>query len=410
MKNKAIRFLRWTERFTETDMLYAVKGTFWIIFGKAILALISFAKMMAFGRWAGQEVYGTYSFIISMLAILSIFSLPGMETSLVKAFAKKRDGTLKLATKERLKFSLIGSLASLCIFFWYFSKGNSELSLAFLIISLLLPFKESLDLFSPFWTGKKDFKKRSIYTIVPTLVSTLAVAVTIYLGQSPALIVLSFMLSLSLVNLLFLALTLNQKENDETDPESIRFGKDLTVVSAISMLANNVDKIILWKFFGPIQLAIYSFAQTPIQQIQGAIPIKDLALPKVGSQDVSQIKDGLIKKFKKLFFVSVPAGIGAIALAPLFYKILLPQYVDSIAYFQVFSIVIILSPFILLESALLAEMKKREIYIMQISVPLIRILLFLLLIPFLAIWGVVLAIIISQIINGVLSYYFFKTL
>ncbi len=407
MKEKVIQFLRWTEKYTETDMLYAVKGGFWIMFGKIGIFLIAFLKMLAFGRWLDQEIYGIYSFIISMVAILTISSLPGIETSLVKAIAKKKEGTLDLAVKERIKYSLLGSFASLVAASWYFYNQNVNLGVAFIILAIFLPFQSSFKTFSSFWIGRKDFEKQSKYSLASgALVASVMIPVIIF-SNNPIIIVLAFLISHSIFEGIFYFKTSRQKTNNDVFKEAIIFGKSLTIIGAINQFAANVDKIILWKFFGPVQLAIYSFAQVPIQQIRGAIPITYLALPKIGENGAGNMKEGIIKKFKKLFFLSIPlAGAGAL-IAPLFYRIVLPQYVDSIPYFQAFCFLIALSPFALLGATLIAEMKKREIYIMQTTAPILKMILFFALIPFWGIWGVVAAIVIAETFSGLLSLRFF---
>ncbi len=410
MKEKALQFLRWSEKYTETDMLYAVKGSFWIMFGKIGIFLIAFIKMLAFGRWLDQDAYGTYSFILSMISILAIFSLSGIETSLVKAIAKGKEGTFDLAVKERIKYSLFGSFASLVVASWYLYNQNIALASAFVAVALFLPFQSSFKTFSSFWIGKKDFERQGKYSLASgALVASVMIPVIIF-SDNPVIIILAFLISHSVFEGIFYLKTSKQKVNNEVFKEAISFGKSLTVMGAINKFAQHVDKIILWKFFGPIQLAIYSFAQVPIQQVLGVIPITHLALPKIGERSAGDMKESIMNKFKKLFFLSVPLAVIGAVISPYFYKILLPQYIDSIPYFQAFCFLVALSPFALLGVTLVAEMKKREIYIIQISVPILKMLLFLSLIPFWGIWGVVIAILVAETFSGLLSLYFFLKL
>ncbi len=410
MKEKALQFLRWSEKYTETDMLYAVRGSFWIMFGKIGIAFLAFLKMIAFGRWADQDVYGTYSFVISMAAILAIFSLPGIGTSLIKAVAMKKEGTLDLAIKEKLKFSLLGSFTAFAVSLWYLSQQNTVLGLAFLVVAIFLPFQSSFPLFQSFWIGRKDFEKQGKYSLAVMGLTTLVMIPIIILTNNPLLIILAIFLSQSVFNGILFLKTIQQKKNNDIFPEAISFGKSLTVMGAISQFAQHVDKIILWKFFGPVQLAIYSFAQVPIQQIREAIPITHLALPKIGERSAREMKESIMNKFKKLFFLSVPLAVIGAVVSPYFYKILLPQYIDSIPYFQAFCFLVALSPFALLGVVLVAEMRKKEIYIKQISTPILKMLLFLSLIPFWGIWGVVIAILVAETFSGLLSLYFFLKL
>jgi O-antigen/teichoic acid export membrane protein len=410
IKEKFIKLLRQSEKYTETDMLYAVKGSFWIVFGRIGILIIAIAKMVAFGRYADQEVYGTYTFILSMATMLGIFSLGGISTSIVKAISQKKDGTLLLAIKERLKFSLLGSFASLVASGWYLYNQNYPLAIAFLVVALFLPTQNVFSIFSSFWIGRQNFSNNSKYELLSALLVALVTIPVIVLTNNPILMVVALFASQSLFNGILLSKTLKQKENNEVMPEAISFGKNLTAMGAIALFASQVDKIILWKFFGPIPLAIYSFAQIPIQHIQGVIPIGTLAFPKIGERAFKEIKEGLIKKFKKLFIFFIPLTISVIIIAPYAYKIVLPQYVDSVPYFQAFSLLLLFSPFVIFGTSLLSEMKKRELYIIQIVMPLSKIAFFLILIPFLGIWGIIFSIIISELIGNILVFYFFKKL
>src|SRR3989338_3126996 len=110
INRKILEFLKWSERYTKTDMRYASMGMFWILLGKAGLSLISLATMTAFAHWLPKETYGTYQFIISLFGIAGIFTLSGISTALVGSIAQKKEGTLLAAVKEKIKWGSLGSL------------------------------------------------------------------------------------------------------------------------------------------------------------------------------------------------------------------------------------------------------------------------------------------------------------
>jgi O-antigen/teichoic acid export membrane protein len=64
--------------------------------------------------------------------------------------------------------------------------------------------------------------------------------------------------------------------------------------------------------------------------------------------------------------------------------------------------------FSLLSSTLISEIKTRSLYIVNIIYPILKIILFVALIPFYGIWGMVWAILAAEVVNGVLVLYFFK--
>lgn len=400
--------LKKSEKYTETDMTYAVKGSFWIILANLGIFAISFAKMIAFGRYASPDVYGTYNFIISMAGILSIFTLSGMSTSLVKAIAQNKDGTLALAVKEKIKFGLIGSLLSFGASCWYLYNGNTTLWLGFLAVAIFLPFSNAFALYASFWFGKKNFEKKGKYEFTAAAITAVLVIATVMFTQNPAYMIIALFGSNACLYYFFFLRTLKQKSNDDVFPGAIGFGKHLTVMSAIGTVVAHIDKIILWKLFGPVQLATYAFAQMPVQYIQSIIPIGPLALPKMGEKSVASMKVGIMKKFKMLFLITIPVTIAVILVAPYLYSLFIPQYMDSVPYFQLFALLILLSPFALIGTAITAEMRSHDLYIINTATPVLKIGLFLALIPPFGVWGLVWAVVLAQIFNGFLSLYFFN--
>lgn len=407
-KTKIIKFLRWTERYTKTDMVYLAKGSFWWVLSQVVVAGISFLTMMFFSRWLPKEVFGAYQYVLSVLAILGIFSLPGMQTALVRAVAKGREGMLYLCAKEKFRWSLIGVMGSLALSVWYFLHQNFLLGSSFLIASFFFPFPRISNLSFNFWQGKKRFDIQAKYLIVVNILEAVVFIPVLFFTNNLFIVLFVYFLSRSLFRALFFRVTLKKVKNHQKDKETLSFGKHLTLMQAIGIFSQQIDKVIIWQFLGPVSVAIYSFSQIPLQRIQGLIPISPLALPKLSEKDVKEIKKGLLKKFFRLFLFSVPFALFLFLTAPLFYKLVFPQYLISVPYFQVLVLGLIFFPFSLLSTSLIAEMKKKEIYISSFVVPFLRIILFLILIPFWGIWGVVLAIVFTQFFGSILIYYLFQ--
>ncbi len=407
LKEKSIDLLRWSEKYTETDMVYLAKGSFWLLLGKGVMFLIAFAKMIAFGRLIPQETYGTYNFILAVVGIFMIASLPGIDTAVIRSIARKKEGTFITGLKARLRYSTIGSLGLLLLSFWYLFNQNQQLGLSFLIAAATLPFFYSFTIFSSFWIGRKRFDIQNKYEMISSFFIGLSVVIALFLTDNIVFIIATFFISESILNGIFLKKTLKAIINKEEDEEAITFGKSLTFINAINQFATHIDKIIIWKFLGPIQLAIYSFALLPSQKFMGLMPISQLALPKLGEQDLRGKEEGIIKKIKKLFVVTSLITIILIISAPYIYGILFPNYLESVPYFQALSLLVFLYPLNLIGVSFVSQMKKRELYITRTATPIIKIALFLVLIPFFQIWGIILSIIATQIIAGILSLHFF---
>lgn len=408
IKQKIYNFLKWSERYTGTDMIYLFKGGSWLIFGKVVEIFAGLGIMVAFANLVSKEVFGTYQYILSIAAIISIFSLPGIDTALTRTIAKGNEKMLIPCFKEKVKWGSIGGLISLFVAFWYFFQQNPELGFSFLIVALFLPFINAFLIYLSFWQGKKRFDIQNKYYIFYNLLAAFLLILAIILTKNLIWIVLGYFLSFTLAGAIFYKLTIIKITDGEKDKETISFGKHLTLMGTAATLSAYIDKIILWKLLGPIAVAVYAFAERPVSKIQGLIPISSLALPKLSQKNIREIKKELFKKFLKLFLVSVLAVLAYILFCPYFYKIFFPAYLDSIPYSQFLALILIFSPFILLSTSFLAEMKKKELYILNFATPILKIVLLLILIPFLGIRGIICSVLASQALNGILTLYFFK--
>ncbi|MDI6591331.1 MAG: oligosaccharide flippase family protein [Patescibacteria group bacterium] len=396
------------EKYIEIDMVYVAKGGFWWLLGRICIFLITLGTMAAFANLVSKETYGAYRYILSVMGILAIFTLPGMDTALIRAVAKGYEKMIFPCAKSKFFWALIGSGICFIISIWYFFYQNFPLGISFLIAGIFLPFYNTFSLFLYFWQGKKRFDIQSQYLILYYLLITLVLIPVIFLTDNLILIVFVYFLAQTLFGAIFFKLTLRKISNQNEEKETVSFGKHLTLMGSAVLLGEGIDKIIIWHFLGSVAVAIYSFAQIPILRIRELIPIFPLALPKLSEKNLKEIKKGIFEKFLKLFFFSIPFALFFILISPYLYKILFPAYSESIPYFQVLSLILILAPFSLLGTSLVAEMKKKELYIIQFATPFLQIILFLVLIPFYGIWGAIFAILISQIFNGGLVLYFFK--
>lgn len=393
------------------DLNYVAKGTFWWIFGRIFVFLISFVLMIVLGRFLAKETYGTYRYLISMASLLSIFTLPGIGQALIREVAQGREGAIFPCLKIKIKWGLLATLFSFFIFLWYILHQNFILSFSFLIAGIFLPFVFAFQIFLSFWNGKKRFDLQSKYLVLSELGATLFLILVIFLTKNFLLIILGFFLPKTFFRYLFLRLTLKKvkkKLKKEEIKKTISFGKNLTLIQAFEIFSNQIDKIFIWQFLGPTFLAIYSFAQLPLLKIQGAIPVLPLALPKLAERKIKKIKKNLFQKFKNLFLLSFPFSLFLIILAPFVYKIFFPLYLESIPYFQVLCLTLIFVPFSLLATCLIAEMKTKELYILRTSSLFLKVVLLFFLIPFYKIWGAVLALLIVQIFSSILLFHFFK--
>ena len=407
-KEKIIKILRWSEKYTKTDMVYFTKGSFWLLLDNVLSSLFSLASMIAFSYWLPKEAFGTFQYITSTIGIVAIFSLPAMEGTLTRAIAKGKEGMVVLCAKVKLKWSMIGSLISLGISSWYFIHQNHLLAFGFLLGALFMPLTRVFNLGLSFWQGKKKFDIFSKYKIFINLSETVFIIVPILLTKNLVIVLTSYFVSRSLFRGIVYFKTLRKTENSKQDKETIPFGKHITLMSSLNKFADGIDNIIIWQFLGPIAVAIYNFAKLPINKATSLIPLDTLALPKLSQRHIPSIKQQLIKKLSLFFLMTIPLAIIVAAVMPLAFKIVFPAYLNSIPYAQILCISFIFLPFVVIQTALVADLKTKELYIIKILPPIIKIGLLFFLIPIYQLWGVIAAILISQAISAITGLYFFS--
>jgi O-antigen/teichoic acid export membrane protein len=411
-KKNAVSVLRWSQKYFKTDMLYATKGFSWLLTEKVGQLTLSFLTLTAFANFIPKEVYGTYQYIYSVVAIMAIFTLSELKTAVVRAMAREKEGTPKLAVKESIKWGLLGSLGLVGVAGWYFLHHDTTLALAFVVCAVLLPLWGGFNFFEQFWQGRKQFNKKAVYSISVSVFSTAVMIATLYFTNNVVLLIGAFFFSVGISNAVALTLAMKRAKNDVVDREAISFGKHLVIMGIIQNIASQLDKIIVWQFLGPLQVATYTFAKDPIKKIRDAFFIRQLALPKLSERAINQErKRGVVTKFFRLFGITIPMAIVVIIITPFVYQIFFPEYLSSIPYFQALALLIALTPFGLFNVALIAEFKKKQLYIIQTAVPLLRIVSFFVFIPLWGIWGLVWATVGIELFQGlVFSYYFYTSI
>lgn len=411
LKHELYKALRWSETYTKTDMLYMVQGGFWLTLAKGVGMFSSLLLAAAMANLIPPEVFGTYKFVLAGAGVIGAFALTGMSTGITQAVARGYEGALRSGISAYMKWGLGMTGISLVLALYYFVNGNNTLAISFLLVAACNPLLTGSSFFSQFISGKKDFKTQSIFDSIADFIPALTLISALFLTQNPIHLILVYFTSGIVINLILHYFTIQKyRPNDSVDPETIPFVKHLSFMGILGKVGENIDKVLVFHYLGAAPLALYAFAQTPIAQLKLLvdIPVK-LAFPKLSERNFSELQKTLPRKVLFLVGVMLAIVVCYILFAPLLFKLLFPAYVGAVIYTQILALSLILTPVSILSSALVAHMKKKELYISQAILPIVKIALFILLLPLFGIWGAVWATIISQAITfAVFGYLFWQ--
>lgn len=407
LKSHIYTLLRQSEKYTQTDMVYVAKNSFWVNANTVILTLGSFLLSILFARFVSKDVYGIYQFILSIGMILGAFSLTGMNAAITHASARGFDGILRTSVWVQLKFSIIPFVIGTGISLYYLIQGNTLLSAGVLITALLLPITNSCSAWSAYLAGKKAFKLSFLYNQISNILYYGGIIISIIFFPQALTLVLATLTANFLAHLItYVHVSKTYVSNTENDPQALDYGKKLSVSNILPIIALHADNLIVFHLLGAQNLAIYAFASNIPERFMSFLrPLSTIALPKLAQKSSNDIKESVLNKIGKFFVLATLWGLVYIAIAPLAYKLLFPQYIDSLPYSMLYVVFSIISTVVTLPITALFASQSNKIFQFNIINPLVNILCIFVGGYVYGIWGVIIGRIIGNSISLVLSTY-----
>lgn len=409
IKAQIYKYLRLSEKYIKTDMVYLTKGGFWLIFGQAASSILSFLLAIAFANMLSKETYGIYKYVLSITGILGIFTLSGMGTAIIQATGRGFEGSLSQALKTKIKWGLLAGFSSIILAVYYYIHNNSVLAISFLIAASFLPLIDSLGIYDSYLTGKKFFKDSVKYSAIIQFISASSLIITLYATKNLFLILLAYFISLAVLNFIFLKFTVNKfKPNKNIDPQTISYGKHISLNNVIGIISAQMDKILIFHYLTVVDLAVYTFATAVPEQVKklsGSLAV--LVFPKFSERSASEIKAGIKYKFIRLFLLGFIITGAYILIAPFVYNIFFPQYKDSIFYSQIFSLSM-LNIFSMPTSVFLAAKKKiKEQYLINAAQFIFQIAAMLIFILWYGLLGLIIARVLTRFFGSLINIIFY---
>lgn len=394
IKQKTYDFLRQSEKYTKTDMVYLFKGGSWLTGGQIVSSMAVFLSAIAFANLVPREVYGTYKYIISIAGILTIATLRGMATVVTQAVARNYEGVVIPALKAKIRWGLLSAVGGFTAAAYYYINGNNTLAISFLIIAGFLPFIDSFGIYTNFLEGRKLFDKGTIYGCITQIIAVGIMITTLFINNNLFIILFVYFCSRTLLRTFFFVYVMKKyKPNKKYDPKTISYGKHSSMVNITATLIGSLDGIILFHFLGAAGLAVYSFALAPVLQLRAIVnkmPI--LALPKLAKRPLKEIKPLLWKRMLVLFIAGLAISFVYILISPFVFKIFFPQYLDSLIFSQVFSLTIALtlgqSIFGAVIGSRITSIPKKFLYLWNIPVVVLTVSMFIL-VQYMGIMGII---------------------
>jgi O-antigen/teichoic acid export membrane protein len=347
------------------DATYIAKGSFWLVSGSLLGSFLSLITSIIAARYIPKETFGVFKYIISMIGIAGAFTLSGMNTVVTRSVSQGFEGSFVQSLKIQLRWSMLQFLFLFALSVYYFAFSNVIYGISFLFAAIAMPLSTAANTYNAFLSGKKDFKTSSLYGFFGTLVYTIK----------------------------------KYKPNTNVQSGDESYALNLSFTNAFGIIAAHIDSVIVYHFLGTVQLAIYNFAIVMPDKIRALAGfIQTIALPKL-AHNSSLNRRNVFRHSLYILLFSVALIVVYIIFAPLAFRLFFPNYADSIHFSQLYSLTLIALPAAYLMTVLLAYKLQKQIHILNISMPLLKIALLIAMIYFWGIMGAILARIISIVVH-----------
>ncbi len=390
----------------QLDLTYYFKSAPYLAAAQAVAIVCGILLSVAFARLVPKEVYGQYNYLFSILGMLMILTLPGMNTAISQAAARGYDQVFPKGVKLRLKWSLLGSLVAFGIGAFYYWQGSSTLGICLMAAALFFPPYSTGESYESFLYGKKRFGKASLYQSIAKVVSIAIPIAVMFYTKDLLWIVIAYLISFTVINIFFLLLTITrEKLNQEVDSESFAFGKHLTAQGVITSISAHLDKIIIGIFLSFQALAIYSIALVAEHAFIPLVIILTMALPKWAPMEKQQAITATKKRMPYLFLgYAVLIAIGILLTPYIIHLLYTTKYSASILYAQLILVSILLEiPGRTFIQLFKSQMGVKELYKIQVFTSLSNIVLLIILVPLFGLMGAIIARIVNRAAVSVIS-------
>ncbi len=220
----------------------------WVLLGRAHLTVAGLLLSIILTRMMTKSEYGEYQYILSILAIFGFLSLPASTNVLIRYYGQ----------------GYHWAYLFFCMAVYSYFVGDIYFSLISLVFSVCFPLFYSCDLFEYLLQSEMEHKKLNIYYIVRESIRFVLVIFTYWMLGSIALTVIIYILSITMINSwLYYKVkkeySIKYRGMDSKVQQKINtMAVNLSLVGILSLVASQIDKILIAKYIDPESLAIYS--------------------------------------------------------------------------------------------------------------------------------------------------------
>jgi O-antigen/teichoic acid export membrane protein len=411
LHERVIRILRRSEKYTKTDMVYLARGSTLSFIGQGASIAASLILAVAVSHFVSKEAYGEYKYILSIVGLLSVFSLNGIPSAVFQSAAQGYDGALIRGFWENIRWSALVFVITFVLAAYYFIMGSAALATEILIGGSLSPFLGSANLFASFLGGKKDFYRQTVYGIIDNVIPIFIFIGVVLVTGNPVILVATYFATNLLAGLYFYRRTIAvyRASLHLHDGHLLSYSKHLSVMGFIGGIAGGIDQILLFHYVGAAQLAVYTFVTAIPDLMRG--PAKNLSSMMQAQFAVrtnKEIHSGMVNKVMWILVLAAGVTIAYVSIAPFIFATLFPNYRDAISYSQIYALVLLAMPLDAYATYLTSKKRTKELYMVYFFYSIVQIVSMFAGIIFWGLFGLILSRVATRFATGFVAYLMYR--
>jgi O-antigen/teichoic acid export membrane protein len=383
------------------------RNSVWMLVGQACISLSAFVLTYVLANFVNKDIVGMYRYLLSLYASISVFALLGMGTALMRSTANGNTVSLSFAVKEKMKYGILAAFGMVGIAAVHaYQSGIDALTITLLGAAIALPCIEAYSLYSPYLQGASRFKESSIYSALARILINGAVIFFAFFYPNLYSITAAYLISTLLISYFFYRIAKAKvKQEGVVDAEMLPYAKHLTFMGLLSAFVSQLDKFILFWFFGPVSLATYWIASIIPQEFGRIVStISQTLFPKFVREDETYFLATLKKFFLISFGMLILISVVYFILAPYVFELFFPKYIDIALLSAWLMFAFACVPHLFVWQILSAKKKVGQLYVLSIADPALQVVLYFICIPLLGIPGLVLAQVIKTLVLNIAAY------
>lgn len=384
------------------DADYFVRGGVYGLLQQGVGLVCGLIIVYAFGHFVSPAVFGEYNLMLSIISLLAIVSLPGMNTAVLQSVGQGYDRSLTRAVRIRLTWSFLGVPILLGLAYYYQQRGSDVLPLLLVATALIFPLIYPFSTTQAFFVAKKRFDWQAIFASISSVITAALMSGAIIFRQSLFLAMVGYFIGTILPGIIsFVAAQKLISKRTKDDPGLLAYGYFLTGLQVLPLATAHVSNILLATWLGVGQLAIFSVASKfpGIVQKNFDVFYKPVTA-KLAGQAIKQQQATVKRHLTKFIAFGGLLFGGTWLFLPILLKIFFSsEYMGVLDYARWYAVSLLFLPIgWFLNDVIVFQKLRGSILFLQTVLPLVKLISYFIVIPRWQIWGLIAIMLAERII------------